>query len=122
MWPNLISEKTSAKGLELVFDVDKNMPPKLIGDPLRLGQVLINYSNNAVKFTEQGEVDIIIRLKEQTDRMILMLLAPCADTGIGLTEEQTGRLFQSFSQADASTTRNLAAPASAWSLPRSWPN
>jgi PAS domain S-box-containing protein len=103
---NLIAEKTSAKGLELVFDIDKNVPPRLIGDPLRLGQILINYANNAVKFTEQGEIDIVIRLKEQTDTEVLIYCA-VRDTGIGLTQEQMGRLFQSFSQADASTTREF---------------
>ena len=103
---NLISEKTSAKGLELVFDIDKNVPPNLIGDPLRLGQVLINYSNNAVKFTEQGEINVVIRLKEQTDKDVLIYCA-VRDTGIGLTQEQMERLFQSFSQADTSTTRKF---------------
>ncbi len=103
---NLIADKVSTKGLELIFDVDKNLPSKLIGDPLRLGQILINYSNNAVKFTEQGEIDIIIRLKEQTDNDVLIYCA-VRDTGIGLTEEQIGRLFQTFSQADASITRKF---------------
>jgi PAS domain S-box-containing protein len=103
---DLTTEKTSLKGLELVFDIDKNVPPYLIGDPLRLGQILINYSNNAVKFTEQGEVDIIIRVKEQTDNEVLLYCA-VRDTGIGLSEEQMGRLFQSFSQADTSTTRKF---------------
>ncbi len=103
---DLIAEKASAKGLELVFDVDKDVPPNLIGDPLRLEQILINYSNNAVKFTEHGEIDIIIRLKEQTDDDVLLYFA-VRDTGIGLTEEQMGRLFQRFSQADTSTTREF---------------
>ncbi|MDP2875017.1 MAG: response regulator [Holophaga sp.] len=103
---NLISEKTSAKGLELVFDIDRNVPPCLVGDPLRLGQILINYSNNAVKFTEHGEIDIIIRLQEQTATDVL-LYCSVRDTGIGLAEEQIGRLFQSFSQADASITRKF---------------
>ena len=103
---NLIAEKASAKGLELVFDVDRNVPPNLIGDPLRLGQILINYGNNAVKFTEHGEIDIVIRLKEQTDEDVLIYCA-VRDTGIGLTEEQMGRLFQRFSQADTSTTREF---------------
>jgi PAS domain S-box-containing protein len=101
---NLIAEKTSAKGVELVFDVDRNVPPNLIGDSLRLEQILINYSNNAVTFTEHGEIDIIIRLKEQTDEDVLIYCA-VRDTGIGLTEEQMGHLFQRFSQADTSTTR-----------------
>jgi len=103
---NLIAEKTSAKGLELVFDIDKKVPLKLIGDPLRLGQILINYSNNAVKFTEQGEIDIAIRVKEQTDKEVV-LYCSVRDTGIGLTAEQMGRLFQSFSQGDSSTTREF---------------
>ena len=103
---NLIAEKTSAKGLELVFDLDKEVPPWVIGDPMRLGQILINYCNNAVKFTEQGEIGIVIRLKEQTDRDILLYCA-VRDTGIGLTQEQMGRLFQRFSQADTSTTREF---------------
>jgi len=103
---NLIVEKTSAKGLELVVDVDKNVPPNLIGDPLRLGQILINYSNNAVKFTDYGEVDLLIRLKEETAADVLIHCA-VRDTGIGLTEEQMSRLFQSFSQGDTSTTRKF---------------
>ena len=103
---DLIAEKTAAKGLELVFNVDRNVPRYLIGDPLRLGQILINYSNNAVKFTEQGEVDIVIRIKEEADKEVL-LYCSVRDTGIGLTEEQMGRLFQSFSQADNSTTRKF---------------
>jgi PAS domain S-box-containing protein len=103
---NLVTEKTSAKGLELVFDVDKNVPNKLIGDPLRLGQILVNYCNNAVKFTETGEIDIIVRIKEQTDRDVLIHCA-VRDTGIGLTNEQIGRLFQRFTQGDASTTREF---------------
>jgi two-component system sensor histidine kinase/response regulator len=103
---DLIADKTTSKGLELVFNIGKNVPPFLIGDPLRLGQILINYSNNAVKFTERGEIDIAISLKEETDKNVLIYCA-VRDTGIGLTEEQMGRLFQSFSQADASTTRKF---------------
>lgn len=101
---NLISEKTSAKGLELVFDVDKAVPTHLVGDPLRLGQILINYANNAVKFTERGEIDIHIAVREDRGSEVLLYFA-VKDTGIGLTEEQQGRLFQSFQQADTSTTR-----------------
>ena len=103
---SLIAEKTSAKGLELIFDIDKNVPLRLIGDPLRLGQILINYSNNAVKFTEKGEIDIAVRVKEKTNNDVL-LYCSVRDAGIGLTEEQMGRLFHSFSQADTSTTRKF---------------
>jgi len=100
----LITEKTSAKGLELIFDVGRDVPSVLLGDPLRLGQILINYANNAVKFTDAGEIDIIVRLREQADREVLVYFA-VRDTGIGIAEEQRGRLFHSFQQADASTTR-----------------
>ena len=103
---NLIAEKAAAKGLELVFDIDKNIPARLIGDPLRLGQILVNYSNNAVKFTKTGEIDIIIRLRQQTDKEVVLYCA-VRDTGIGLTAEQKGRLFQRFTQADTSTTREF---------------
>ena len=101
---NLVSEKTTAKGLELVFDIAPDVPRNLIGDSLRMGQVLINYANNAVKFTEKGEVDILMQVRERTETGVLLWCA-VKDTGIGLTEEQVGRLFQSFQQADTSTTR-----------------
>ncbi|HQS58449.1 MAG TPA: response regulator [Gallionellaceae bacterium] len=103
---NLINDKASAKGLELVFDIDRNVPLKLTGDPLRLGQILINYTNNAVKFTKQGEIDILIRVREQSDTDVLIYFG-VRDTGIGLTQEQMDRLFQSFAQADTSTTREF---------------
>ena len=101
---NLLSDKASAKGLELVFDVGLDVPRHLIGDPLRLSQILINYANNAVKFTEHGEIDIVIRVQEASTNEVLLHFG-VRDTGIGLTEEQVGRLFQSFQQADTSTSR-----------------
>jgi len=101
---NLIAEKAAQKGLELVFDVPHEVPSMLVGDALRLSQILINYANNAVKFTETGEIDVIVRVREQTESEVLLYFA-VKDTGIGLDEEQIGRLFQSFQQADASTTR-----------------
>jgi two-component system sensor histidine kinase/response regulator len=100
----LIREKAGAKGLELLFDVAPEVPQNLVGDPLRLGQILINYANNAVKFTEAGEIAIRVRL-EAEDHESASLRFEVQDTGIGLTREQIGRLFQSFSQADTSTTR-----------------
>jgi two-component system sensor histidine kinase/response regulator len=101
---NLISEKASAKGLELIFQVQAGLPDGLVGDPLRLGQILVNYCNNAVKFTEQGEISIQVTQLEGGDDELLLRFS-VQDTGIGLTEEQMGRLFQSFSQADSSTSR-----------------
>ncbi|MBK7001592.1 MAG: response regulator [Rhodoferax sp.] len=101
---NLIAEKAGAKGLELVFDIADDVPDSLVGDSLRLGQVLINFANNAVKFTHSGEVSIVARVRERNVNHVLMYFA-VRDTGIGLSTEQIGRLFQSFQQADASTTR-----------------
>lgn len=100
----LVSVKTQEKGIELLFSRDADLPINLIGDPLRLGQVLTNLTNNAVKFTDEGEIIVSISLKELgTDRCTITFRVK--DSGIGMTEEQRSRLFQSFSQADTSTTR-----------------
>jgi signal transduction histidine kinase/DNA-binding response OmpR family regulator/HPt (histidine-containing phosphotransfer) domain-containing protein/HAMP domain-containing protein len=101
---NLISEKASAKGLELIFDIDPTLNAHLKGDPLRLGQILINFCNNAVKFTERGEIVVKARVEKKDEDGQLVYFA-VSDTGMGLTAEQMGRLFQAFEQADASTTR-----------------
>ena len=101
---NLIAEKVNDKELELIFDISPDVPRHLMGDPLRLGQILINYANNAVKFTEKGEIVIEVRLEENNTDDVLVHFG-VRDTGIGLTEEQKGRLFQSFQQADTSTSR-----------------
>jgi two-component system, sensor histidine kinase and response regulator len=103
---SLISEKSHAKGLELVFEVAPDVPAHLVGDSLRLGQILLNYANNAVKFTERGEIVISVRASERTESDVLLHFR-VQDTGIGLSQEQMGRLFQSFSQADTSTTRKF---------------
>ncbi len=101
---NLVSEKVDEKGLELLCAIDPDIPRTLIGDPLRLGQVLINMANNAVKFTKAGEVRIAIAVESQGGAE-LVLAFRVSDTGIGLSPEQMGRLFKSFAQADSSTTR-----------------
>ena len=101
---NLIGEKAAAKGLELIFDIDPALPRRLKGDSLRIGQILINYANNAVKFTEQGEIVIAASVTEETEQDVLLRFS-VRDTGIGLTREQIGKLFQSFQQADTSTSR-----------------
>jgi signal transduction histidine kinase len=101
---NLIGLKTEENGLELMFDMPAEYPSALIGDPLRLGQILINLGNNAVKFTEQGEIVISVEVLEEEEKTAKLHFA-VRDTGIGLTPEQQKKLFQSFSQADASTTR-----------------
>ena len=101
---NLISEKATAKGLELIFDIDRAVSTHPKGDPLRLGQILINFCNNAVKFTERGEIVVKARVQEEDENGQLVCFS-VSDTGIGLTDEQMGRLFQAFEQADTSTTR-----------------
>ena len=100
----LISEKAAAKNLELILEIDADVPHSLIGDPLRIGQVLINYANNAVKFTEQGNIAIRVAVARASSRELILNFS-VSDTGIGLDEEQRNRLFQSFEQADSSTTR-----------------
>nr|WP_320025692.1 response regulator [uncultured Acetobacterium sp.] len=101
---NCISEKCLSKGLELVFDIHPDVPNELCGDPLRIGQILINYVNNAIKFTELGEIIVRIR-KEKESTTGFLLRFEVQDTGIGLTANQKSKLFQSFQQADTSTTR-----------------
>jgi len=102
---NLIAEKAEEKGLELIFDIEPSInSTRLRGDPLRLGQILINFCNNAVKFTEEGDVVIKGRVLEASEDGQLVEFS-VSDTGIGMTEAQVGRLFQAFEQADTSTTR-----------------
>jgi len=101
---NLVGMKTEDKGLELLFASAPDVPTALVGDPLRLGQVLINLGNNAVKFTEAGEIVVgVDKVADSADGVELHFWVK--DTGIGMTPEQCGKMFQSFSQADASTTR-----------------
>ena len=104
---NLITVKArEKKDLEVLFDIDSDAPRRLVGDPLRLGQVLINLANNAVKFTESGEIVIsVLVLSRDEERVTLEFRV--RDTGVGLTREQMGRLFQAFTQADTSTTRKF---------------
>jgi PAS domain S-box-containing protein len=98
--------KAQDKGLELLFDIGPEVPTSLVGDPLRLGQVLINLVGNAVKFTERGEVTVGIHVAQATPEPgHICLRFDVTDTGVGLSEEQQERLFSAFSQADASTTR-----------------
>ncbi|MBW2467954.1 MAG: PAS domain S-box protein, partial [Deltaproteobacteria bacterium] len=102
---NLVTVKAQEKeDLEVLFATAADVPRFLVGDPLRLGQILINLANNAVKFTDTGEIVVSTDLvKKNKDRVTLKFSV--SDTGIGLTEEQAAKLFQSFSQADTSTTR-----------------
>ena len=100
----VISTKADEKGLEFLFETSLNVYPHLMGDPLRLGQVLINLAGNAVKFTEKGEVLVLTEVENETaDEVILRFTVQ--DSGIGMMQEQIDKLFQAFTQADSTTTR-----------------
>jgi len=101
---SLTALKTDARRVELVFSVQRGVPARLLGDPLRLGQVLINLTNNAVKFTDGGEIVVAVEVAERSAGQVLLRFS-VSDTGIGMDAEQLSRLFQSFSQADNSITR-----------------
>ena len=103
---NLVGFLAEEKGLELLFDLPLDLPSHLVGDPLRLNQVLINLGNNAVKFTDEGEVVVSTRVVERGDSG-LTLQFTVRDTGVGISETQQQSLFQPFDQADTSTTRQF---------------
>lgn len=96
--------KAQQKGLSLQVQIDKDIPHHLIGDPFRVEQILINLVNNAIKFTEKGNVSINVVLKEKS-KDDLYLEISVVDTGIGMNDEQMSRLFRVFTQADESITR-----------------
>jgi signal transduction histidine kinase/DNA-binding response OmpR family regulator/HPt (histidine-containing phosphotransfer) domain-containing protein len=98
------SQKAYDKGLEFLVEIPATVPVELVGDPLRLNQALTNVINNAVKFTDQGEVHIRVALVERAGDEVLLRFT-VRDTGPGMTAEQCAKLFQPFTQADMSTTR-----------------
>ena len=102
---SVTAQKASEKGLEYVFRVPHAVPRNLVGDALRLGQVLINLVNNAVKFTENGEIELSITQLHQDGNGHVNLLFAVRDTGIGMSEAQCARLFLPFNQAERSTAR-----------------
>ncbi len=100
----VVSQKAQEKELEFIIDQDMEIPNELMGDPFRLGQVLLNFVSNAIKFTESGEIIVKSETLKRSGKSLLVRFS-VKDTGIGLTEEQSAKLFQPFSQADTSTTR-----------------
>src|SRR5204863_4379854 len=100
----LTAQKAHDKGIEFLIHVAPAIPEQLLGDPLRLGQILTNFVNNAIKFTERGEIGLNIDLLERTGEKVQLKFS-VRDTGIGMTAEQSAKLFQPFMQADSSTTR-----------------
>jgi len=101
---SVLETKTAEKGLALITHVDERLPEQFKGDPLRLQQILLNYANNAVKFTESGEIEIRVD-SVGSEGNKTQLKFSVRDTGIGLSPSQQRRLFRSFEQADGSTTR-----------------
>ena len=100
----LTAQKAHEKGLEFLAHVAPGIPDHLLGDPVRIGQILTNCVNNAVKFTEHGEIRLNIEQLERTGQKVQLKFS-VRDTGIGMTPEQSAKLFQPFTQADMSTTR-----------------
>ena len=113
----LMGQAAENKGVELLFDIDPSLPDQLIGDPLRLGQILVNLCNNAVKFTDAGEIIVTVRLKDQKKEVGVFLFS-VRDTGIGMGPEQTAGLFKPFSQGDTSTTRRYGGTGLGLSISR----
>jgi two-component system sensor histidine kinase/response regulator len=103
---SIVGHRIAEKGLELRMDVGSELPEQLLGDPLRLSQVLLNLANNAVKFTPRGFVAVHASVIEHADDDVRVRFA-IEDSGIGLTGEQAARLFRPFVQADSSTTRQF---------------
>ncbi|MGO2157936.1 MAG: two-component sensor histidine kinase BarA [Serratia proteamaculans] len=100
----LLAPSAHEKGLELTLDVHNDVPEQVIGDSLRLQQIITNLLGNAIKFTETGNIDIRVELRGQQDRQ-MELEVQIHDTGIGISERQQSQLFQAFRQADASISR-----------------
>jgi two-component system sensor histidine kinase/response regulator len=104
---NVIGLRAAQRQVELMFDVRKDVPELLVGDRLRIAQVLLNLGNNAIKFTDPGGMVLIrVDVKERQEGKVTLHIA-VEDTGVGITAEQQAKLFRSFSQADSSTTRRF---------------
>lgn len=103
---DMVSLEAHKKGLEVTLFIEKDVPAFLIGDPVRLRQIIMNLFNNAVKFTSKGEIAVHVeRVKEENGKVLLRLSV--RDTGIGIPKEKAEKLFQAFTQADTSTTRKF---------------
>ncbi|MDM8524031.1 ATP-binding protein [Desulfococcaceae bacterium HSG8] len=101
---DMFTEKASQKAIGIIIEKDQNLPETLVGDPLRLRQILINLIDNAIKFTEKGEVSVRVRCQAHESDTVLSEFS-VRDTGIGISAEHIDKLFSAFTQADGSTTR-----------------
>ncbi|NGZ28826.1 MAG: response regulator, partial [Magnetococcales bacterium] len=113
----MLAPKVMEKKLELLFDIGKEVPTVLQGDPLRLKQIILNLVSNAVKFTSQGGIILKVRLAERRGPRVKIHIA-IQDSGIGMSQEQQERLFHAFSQADTSTTRKYGGTGLGLSISR----
>jgi len=102
----VVEQKAVDKNIELLLDISPEIPWQLVGDSLRLGQIITNLVGNAIKFTEKGEVELTVTLQERTAGRIKLQFSVC-DTGLGLSPEHLAKLFQPFTQADGSMTRRF---------------
>lgn len=113
-----ISSRAQEKSLNVRFNANPNLPTQLVGDPLRISQILLNLCSNAVKFTRNGQICINIDFQVQEGTQLLTLYIEVIDTGIGMTPEQVSRVFESFTQADGSTSRNFGGSGLGLSIVR----
>ncbi|HMH34476.1 MAG TPA: two-component regulator propeller domain-containing protein, partial [Puia sp.] len=104
---DVFATKASLAGLDLIYQIDDNVPPQISGDATRLRQILINLVGNAIKFTELGEVFIVVTLRSIDQNENITLNFEVRDTGIGIGRDKIDRLFKAFSQGDSSTTRKF---------------
>ena len=102
----ILSTNVGSKGIEVLYDIDRQVPPVLLGDSMRLQQILINLGGNAVKFTSVGQVVVSVRTTQLTETTACLNFA-VRDSGIGIAQENQARIFSGFSQAEASTTRKF---------------
>lgn len=102
---DVFAEKATQSGLDLIYQVDENIPADIVGDSVRLRQILMNLVSNAIKFTHQGEIYIDVQQVSKSDKGHLELMFKVRDTGIGIPADKLDRLFKAFSQVDSSTTR-----------------
>jgi len=114
----VVAQKVNEKNLEFLFNISPGVPSYLVGDSLRLSQVLTNLINNAVKFTERGEVELKVELAEKDAKRVQIRFS-VRDTGIGMKKEQSMKLFQAFTQADSSTTRKYGGTGLGLSISKS---
>ena len=114
---NVTAVKAEAPQVELVFRIARGMPGMLMGDPLRLGQVLVNLTSNALKFTEKGEIVVAVDIVDSLPDALALRFS-VSDSGIGMSQEQLGRLFESFSQADGSISRKYGGTGLGLSISR----